>query len=77
MKSRGAIPEVPLTSELFHFQCGCSTNLFQNRSESCSECIQGSLASVGYPNSYNKAMGIQESHQVDEHLALKDETIVS
>ena len=32
---------------------------------------------VGYPNSYTEAMGIQESHQVYEHLALEVETIVS
>ena len=44
----------------------------KNRSESYSECIQGSLAVVGYPNFYTRAIGVQESHGVDEHLALKE-----
>ena len=70
-RSKDAIPEVLLTPELFHFLCDRSPILFQNRSESCSECIQGSLVVVGYPNFHTKAMGVQESHGVYEHLALK------
>jgi hypothetical protein len=34
--------------------------------------MQGSLAVVGHPNSHIRAMGVQESHGVDEHLALKE-----
>jgi len=34
--------------------------------------MQGSLAVVGYPNFHTRAMGVQESHGVDEHLALKE-----
>jgi len=41
-------------------------------SESCSGCIQGSLAVVGYPNFHTRAMSVQDSHGVDEHLALKE-----
>ena len=43
----------------------------KNRSESSSERIQGSLMGDRYPISYTEAMGIQESHGVYEHLALK------
>jgi hypothetical protein len=34
--------------------------------------MQGSLAVVGHPNFHIRAMGVQESHGVDEHLALKE-----
>ena len=34
--------------------------------------MQGSLAVVGHPNFHTRAMGVQESHGVDEHLALKE-----
>ena len=41
-------------------------------SESFSGCIQSLVAGVRYPNSYTEAMGIQESHRVYVHLALKE-----
>ena len=71
-EARVSFPKLFLLLSCFTFSMIAPPNLFQNRSESCSDYIQGSLAVAGYSNSYTRAMGVQESHGVDEHLALKE-----
>jgi len=61
-----------LTSELFHYQKDGSTNLFHVGASHVQDVSKAHLELLGIQIFHTKATVVQESHGVDDHLALKE-----